>query len=94
MERLLDSVILIDHLNGINQATRFILELDPAQTAISVITRTEILAGVDEVGRSQVAMLVDQYHLLIEGLNVIFLNLFNHQYIRRCLPHTILLQFS
>ena len=65
MERLLDSVILIDHLNGIHKATRFILELDPSQTAISVITRAEILAGIDEVERPEVVMLLDQYHLFI-----------------------------
>ena len=65
MERLLDSVILIDHLNGIDKATRFILELDPAETAISVITRAEILAGIDESEWSQVVMLLDQYRLLI-----------------------------
>ena len=65
MERLLDSVILIDHLNGIDQATHFILELDPAQTAISVITRAEILSGIDEVDRPEVVMLLGQYHLLI-----------------------------
>ena len=45
IKRLLDSVILIDHLNGIDKATRFILKLQPEQTAISVITRAEILAG-------------------------------------------------
>jgi len=45
-ERLLDSVILIDHLNGINKATRFVSDLDPQKTAISVITRAEVLVGV------------------------------------------------
>ena len=29
IERLLDSVILIDHFNGIPEATRFISGLDP-----------------------------------------------------------------
>ena len=37
IDRLIDSVILIDHLNGIEKATRFILELDPQRTAISVL---------------------------------------------------------
>ena len=45
IERLLDSVILIDHFNGISEATRFISGLAPARTAISVITRAEILVG-------------------------------------------------
>jgi predicted nucleic acid-binding protein len=64
-ERLLDSVILIDHLNGISKATQFILGLNPLQTAISVITRAEILAGLDEEGQPKVISLLDQYRLLI-----------------------------
>ncbi len=36
LERLIDSVILIDHLNGIEKATQFILSLIPENTAISV----------------------------------------------------------
>ena len=65
MERLLDSVILIDHLNGIDKASRFILDLDPMQTAISVITRAEILSGLTEDDEKSVSILLDQYHLLI-----------------------------
>jgi predicted nucleic acid-binding protein len=65
IERLIDSVILIDHLNGIGKATTFVLGLDPLQTAISVITRAEILAGLDEEGQVSVRPLLDQYQLLI-----------------------------
>ncbi len=65
MERLLDSVILIDHLNGIGKASQFILRLDPIQTAISVITRAEIIAGLNEDEKKDVLTLLDQYHLLI-----------------------------
>jgi predicted nucleic acid-binding protein len=65
IERLIDSVILIDHLNGISKATRFILGLNPLQTAISVITRAEILAGLGEEGQVNVRPLLDQYQLLI-----------------------------
>ena len=65
IERLIDSVILIDHLNGINKATQFILDLNPAQTAISVITRAEILVGLDEEGQARVKPLLNQYELLI-----------------------------
>ncbi|MGD8890383.1 MAG: PIN domain-containing protein [Desulfobacterales bacterium] len=65
IERLLDSVILIDHLNGIEKATRFVLNLDPTQTAVSVITRAEILAGLDENDHVTVMPLLDQYQLLI-----------------------------
>ena len=65
IERLIDSVILIDHFNGIKKATRFILDLNPLHTAISVITRAEILAGLEETEQTQVISLLDQYHLLI-----------------------------
>lgn len=65
IERLIDSIILIDHLNGIEKATRFIIDLDPLETAISVITRAEILTGLDEGQQPKVIQLLDQYQLLI-----------------------------
>jgi predicted nucleic acid-binding protein len=63
--KLLDSVILIDHLNDIPEANRFVLALDPGATAISVITRAEILAGVEPEDEPLVKSLLDQFHLLI-----------------------------
>ena len=65
LTRLLDSVILIDHLNGIPEATQFVLAIDPEQTAISVITRAEILVGVEPEDAPLVKALLDQFHLLI-----------------------------
>lgn len=65
IDRLIDSVILIDHLNDVGEATRFLAALNPLQTAISVITRAEILAGLDEEGQAAVTPLLDQYQLLI-----------------------------
>lgn len=44
MSVLLDSVILIDHLNGVGAATRYLASLKEA--SISVITRAEVLAGL------------------------------------------------
>ena len=64
LERLLDSVIIIDHLNDIEQSTQFIMGLDPRKTAISVITRAEVLAGIDEPGEMLVKAFLDQYRLL------------------------------
>ena len=61
LNRLLDSVILIDHLNKIPRATKFILSLQPEDTAISVITRTEILVGVSKENKRKVLTLLDQY---------------------------------
>ena len=63
--RLLDSVILIDHFNDIAAATRFIGGLDSEVTAISVITRAEILVGFDEESAKAAKSLLDQYQLLI-----------------------------
>ena len=65
IERLIDSVILIDHLNGIEKATKFIAELDPQKSAVSVITRAEILVGLGEDKADNVKSLLDQYHTFI-----------------------------
>ena len=63
IERLLDSVILIDHFNGISKATRFISGLDPSKTAISVISRAEILVGFDADSLEKPKALLDQFTL-------------------------------
>lgn len=64
LTRLLDSVILIDHLNGVQEATQFVTALNPEQTAISVITRAEILVGVETEDVHLVKVFLDQFHLL------------------------------
>lgn len=43
---LLDSVIVIDHFNGVEAATRFLRD-HREEIAISVITRAEVLTGFD-----------------------------------------------
>jgi predicted nucleic acid-binding protein len=63
--RMLDSVILIDHLNGMRAAKEFVLALNPEETAISVITRAEILAGVESKDEDLVKAFLEQFHLLI-----------------------------
>lgn len=55
---------MIDHLNGIEAATDYILTCNPDETAISVITRVEILVGVEERDEALVKAWLDQYHLL------------------------------
>jgi predicted nucleic acid-binding protein len=65
LERLLDSVILIDHLNGIEQATRFISGLDPRSTAISVISLAEILVGLEGPSWEKGKLFLNQYELLV-----------------------------
>jgi len=42
---LLDSVILIDHLRGIEAATDWLAKLEEGEAVISVITRAEVLCG-------------------------------------------------
>lgn len=51
---LVDSVILIDHFNGIDAATRFLTE-HHEEIAASVISRAEVLAGFDEKESATVA---------------------------------------
>ena len=43
---LVDSVIMIDHFNGIPAATTYLLEMQ-GKLAISVITRAEVLTGFE-----------------------------------------------
>jgi predicted nucleic acid-binding protein len=64
VESLLDSVILIDHLNGIKKATVFLANLAPEKQAISVVTRAEILVGVNDEELKIVTALLDQFNLL------------------------------
>lgn len=64
LARLLDSVILIDHLNNIPQASKYLLSLDPEETAISVISYAEILTGLDEEGIKMVKPLLCSFMML------------------------------
>jgi predicted nucleic acid-binding protein len=64
LERLLDSVILIDHFNNVRQATEILLALDPEKTAISVISYAEILAGLDDEGARNARQLLGSFEIL------------------------------
>ncbi len=61
---LLDTVLLIDHLNGVEKATKWLSRLQPDESVISVITRAETLTGTDESNSSQIKMLLDEYPCL------------------------------
>jgi predicted nucleic acid-binding protein len=63
MSYLLDSVILIDHLNGVAGATRFIKRL-AGELAVSAITRAEVLTGFDEVDVPLGIALLDNFRFL------------------------------
>jgi predicted nucleic acid-binding protein len=60
---LLDSVILIDHFNGRQEATEYLRRVH-STAAISVITRAEVLTGFDAVGELQAKSLLDLFPVL------------------------------
>jgi len=60
---LLDSVVLIDHLNGIERATQFISR-NAGRLAVSVVTRAEVLAGIKPRSLSRVRRLLDAFQNL------------------------------
>ena len=63
MRWLLDSVILIDHFNGIDSATRFIDE-ERMDVALSPVTRAEVLTGFTDDHHSLAAELLDEFSTL------------------------------
>ena len=60
LKYLVDSVILIDHFNGIDQATNWIADRY-SELAVSVITRAELLTGFDDGEDTMVASLLDRF---------------------------------
>ena len=60
MRYLLDSVILIDHFNGVAAASRF-LAANGGECSISVITRAETLAGFDAASEPLARELLDGF---------------------------------
>jgi len=65
LERLLDSVILIDHFNNVSEATLFITGLNPRATAISVISYAEILVGFEDEAAQKAKALLNHFEILI-----------------------------
>jgi predicted nucleic acid-binding protein len=61
---LLDSVILIDHFNGIPAATKYLSQMQ-GRIAISVITRAEVLTGFEGRDRRLAQRLLDRFQILI-----------------------------
>ena len=60
---LLDSVILIDHFNGFEAATRYLSE-HHSDAAISVITRAEVLTGFAQRAAGKAARFLDCFPTL------------------------------
>lgn len=61
INRLLDSVVLIDHLNSVDAASEYIRSLAPEETAISVITYSEIMVGIDKADKAIVRSFLYQF---------------------------------
>jgi predicted nucleic acid-binding protein len=61
---LLDSVILIDHLNGVPAATAFLVR-HGEDSVVSVISRAEVLAGVPADDAGAVRALLDRFPALV-----------------------------
>jgi hypothetical protein len=60
MKILLDSVILIDHFNGIQAASNYLRQTQ-GEGAISVITRAEVLCGFDAGPADLAKRLLDRF---------------------------------
>jgi predicted nucleic acid-binding protein len=63
MKVLLDSVIVIDHLNGVLGAEPFIAGLD-REAVVSVVTRSEVLTGLPPERRLKAVELLDFFDCL------------------------------
>jgi predicted nucleic acid-binding protein len=63
LKYLIDSVIVIDHLNGIESATAFLREHGTA-AALSVVTRAEVLAGSSDDHADAVLALLNSFPAL------------------------------
>lgn len=63
MRYLLDSVVLIDHFNGIPEATTFLVD-HREEAAVSVISRAEVLVGFDGESRTLARGLLDRFPTL------------------------------
>lgn len=64
MQYLVDTVIIIDHLNGIKKATDWLVKNADGSTVISVITRAEVLSGAEENEKSSISTLLDKFECL------------------------------
>ena len=60
MKVLLDSVVLIDHFNGVPAASSYLRQLQ-GEGAISVITRAEVLCGLDRAAAELALRLLERF---------------------------------
>ena len=63
MKVLLDSVVLIDHFNGVRAATSYLKEIQ-GEAWVSVITRAEVLCGFDAAAAELALRLLERFPTL------------------------------
>jgi len=62
---LLDSTVVIDHFNGIPQATRWIKDTNRGDVAISAVTIAEVLTGFAQDDWHEVHTFFEQFNILV-----------------------------
>jgi predicted nucleic acid-binding protein len=60
---VLDSVIVIDHFNGVDEATAYLEQVGDG-AAITAITRAEVLAGFETTDMPLARALLDRFRLI------------------------------
>ncbi len=58
---LIDTVILIEHLNGLKKATDWLAALKDGEAVISVITYAEVLAGIKDGEEDEIYSFLDYF---------------------------------
>ena len=61
---LIDSVIVIDHLNGVVEATKWLDSNCHGESVISAVTRAEVLAGASVEEKYAVMRLLDKFECI------------------------------
>ena len=67
---LIDTVILIDHLNGHKEATKWLKANSDGESVISVITSAEVLSGAKDKEMADIILLLDNYRCLDIDKNI------------------------
>ncbi len=67
---LIDSVILIDHLNGIKEATNWLKKNGAFNSTISVVTRAEILVGTSEENKLKIKSWLNSFECIDIDKNI------------------------
>lgn len=61
---LIDTVIIIDHLNGIMPATRWLAKTQTGEAAISVVTLAEVMAGAKPSEKAEIKLFLESFECI------------------------------